>query len=78
MAVTLNAARYVGATDSLGTVEAGKLADLVLLDADPLADIYNTQRIQAVVANGHYYDRATLDRLLQQVGAADVPGAPAP
>jgi hypothetical protein len=61
---TLNPARYLGATDSLGTVTAGKLADLVLLDADPLTDIHNTQRISAVVANGQLYDRAALDSLL--------------
>jgi predicted amidohydrolase YtcJ len=61
---TLNPARVLGMTDSLGTVEAGKLADLVLLDADPLADIRNTQKIRAVVANGRLYRRADLDQLL--------------
>jgi hypothetical protein len=45
----------------------GKLADLVLLDADPLADIRNTQRIRAVVADGRLYRRADLDRLLAEV-----------
>ncbi len=59
-------ARYLGATDSLGTVAAGKLADLVLLDADPLADIHNASRIAAVVANGRLYDRSALDRLLSE------------
>jgi imidazolonepropionase-like amidohydrolase len=54
-------------TDSLGTVAAGKLADLVLLDADPLADITNTTTIRAVVANGRYFDRAALDVLLSKV-----------
>jgi imidazolonepropionase-like amidohydrolase len=62
---TLLPARYLGATDSLGTVAAGKLADLVLLDADPLADIGNTTRIRAVIANGRFYDRAALDKLLE-------------
>jgi len=57
------------ATDSLGTVAPGKLADLVLLDADPLADIANTTAIRAVVANGRYYDRTALDRLLDGVRA---------
>jgi imidazolonepropionase-like amidohydrolase len=51
-------------TDSLGTVEVGKRADLVLLDADPLADIGNTRKIRAVVLNGRLCDRAALDRLL--------------
>jgi cytosine/adenosine deaminase-related metal-dependent hydrolase len=53
--------------DSLGTIEAGKLADLVLLDANPLADIANTRRILAVVAGGRLYRRANLDRLLAGV-----------
>ena len=65
---TLNPAKYFGATDSLGIVAPGKLADLVLLDADPLADITNTTTIRAVVANGRYFDRAALDGLL--AGAA--------
>ena len=64
---TLNPARYLHGTDSLGTVAAGKLADLVLLDADPLVDITNTTLIRAVVANGRYFDRPMLDRLLAQM-----------
>ncbi len=54
-------------SDSLGTIEAGKLADLVLLDANPLANIANTRRIRAVVADGRLYRRADLDRLLAEV-----------
>jgi hypothetical protein len=64
---TLNPAKMWRATDSLGTVAAGKLADLVLLDADPLVDITNTTTIRAVVANGRYFDRAALDSLLIEV-----------
>jgi hypothetical protein len=49
--------------------EPGKLADLVLLDANPLEDIRNTQKIRAVVADGRLYRRADLDRLLAEVEA---------
>lgn len=66
---TLNPARVLGLADSLGTIEAGNLADLVLLDADPLADIANTQRIRAVAADGRLYRRAHLDRFLATVEA---------
>ena len=62
---TRNPARAMGTADSLGTVEVGKLADLVLLDADPLADIANTQRIRAVVTAGRLYRRADLDGLVE-------------
>lgn len=51
-AATRNAAAFFGTLDSLGTVERGKVADLVLLEADPLADIRNTRRIGAVVIHG--------------------------
>lgn len=51
---------------------AGKVADVVLLDADPLADIWNTTKIRAVVANGRYYDRVALDGLLIQAEQAAV------
>ena len=62
-AATLDPARYAGREADFGTVEAGKVADLVLLDADPLADIAHTQRIRAVVFGGNVYDRAALDRV---------------
>jgi imidazolonepropionase-like amidohydrolase len=64
-AATRNAARFLGAGDSLGTIEADRAADLVLLDADPLADIRNTQRIAAVIVRGRLFDRAALDSLLE-------------
>ncbi len=67
---TRNPAIYLGQRVSLGTVEAGKLADLVLLDADPLADIGNTRKIGAVVVRGQYLDRATLDAMLARVETA--------
>lgn len=63
-AATVNAARYLGREDELGSIEAGNLADLVLLDADPLVDIRNTTKIAAVFSNGKYFDRGTLEELL--------------
>jgi imidazolonepropionase-like amidohydrolase len=71
-ASTLEPARYLGATDSLGTIAPGKLADLVLLDADPLVDIRHTTRIHAVVADGRfYYRRETATRRGQVDGAVE-------
>jgi imidazolonepropionase-like amidohydrolase len=61
---TLNPAKFMNRLADLGTVERGKLADLVLLDANPLEDIANSKRIHAVVLAGRYLDRAELDRLL--------------
>jgi imidazolonepropionase-like amidohydrolase len=55
-AATYEPARYLNALDSLGTIEPGRVADLVLLDANPLADIRNTRRIAAVVTRAHVYD----------------------
>jgi imidazolonepropionase-like amidohydrolase len=66
---TLNPAGVLKMADSLGRIEAGKLADVVLLDANPLEDIRNTQKIRAVVADGRLYRRADLDRLLATVEA---------
>ena len=63
-ACTVNPAEFLKVADSLGTLEAGRLADLVLLDADPLADIRNTARIRAVVLNGRLLTRSDLDGLL--------------
>jgi imidazolonepropionase-like amidohydrolase len=47
------------------------MADMILLDANPLKDIHNTQKIRAVVLNGRYLDRTALDNLLAQPSAAD-------
>lgn len=66
---TSEPARALGRESTLGSITAGRLADLVLLEGNPLEDIANTRRIHAVVANGRLFDRAALDRLL--VGAAE-------
>ena len=50
----------VGAEDDIGTITAGKHADLILLDGDPLEDIRNTRRISLVIKGGRVVDRAAL------------------
>lgn len=69
-ASTRDAAKYLGMLDSSGTIEKGKLADLVLLDANPLADIGNTRKIRAVVVAGRLVDRPLIDEMLAKVEAA--------
>ncbi len=64
---TLNPAKFLGRENELGTIEKGKIADMVLLDANPLEDIRNTQKIAAVVANGRYFSRANLDMMLARI-----------
>jgi len=67
---TLNPAVYLGLSDMVGTVENGKKADLVLLEANPLENISNTKRINAVVVNGKLIPRVTLDKMLKDAEAA--------
>jgi imidazolonepropionase-like amidohydrolase len=67
---TLNPAKFLGMEDRLGSIEKGKLADVVLLDANPLEDIRNTQKIAGVVVNGRYLSRADLDKMLAGVEQA--------
>lgn len=67
---TSRSARFLRIADSVGTVERGKVADLVLLDADPLQDIRNTKRIAAVVVRGTLYDTQGLRKLLETVRTA--------
>jgi len=58
---TLNAAAYIGVEDEIGSIEVGKLADMLLLSADPSLDIRNTQKIHAVYKGGVWIDRSALD-----------------
>ncbi|WP_147915857.1 amidohydrolase family protein [Ruania zhangjianzhongii] len=61
---TLEPARYLGRDHWAGTVQAGRVADLLILDADPLADIRNTQRIHTVMVDGHHIGPEERARLL--------------
>jgi imidazolonepropionase-like amidohydrolase len=63
-AATIDAARFLESTDSLGSVEPGKAADLVLLNGNPLEAISNTRKILAVILDGRVLDRTDLDELL--------------
>jgi len=67
---TLNPAKFLGKEMELGTIAKGKLADLVLLDRNPLDNIANTEKIAAVIVNGRYLSRAELDKMLAGVVAA--------
>jgi imidazolonepropionase-like amidohydrolase len=74
-AATINPARYFGWEKKMGTVEVGKAADLVLLDANPLEDIRNAAKINAVFVRGRHLDRAVLDRMLKpKLESAALPG----
>lgn len=63
-AATVLSANFSGLGGSGGTVEKDKWADLLILNANPLEDITNTQDIFAVISYGSYYDRSALDELL--------------
>ena len=69
-AATLNGARALRKDEELGSIEAGKLADLVILNASPLLDIRNTSKVDAVMIGGRLLDRKTLDEMLAQAEAA--------
>lgn len=64
---TINPARYLGREDDFGSIAPGKIADLVLLNANPLESIGNTLSIEAVVFQGHLLERPRLDRMLEQL-----------
>jgi imidazolonepropionase-like amidohydrolase len=63
-------AKFLEQESSFGSIKPGKLADLVLLTANPLTDIHNTRKISAVIANGRLFDRKDLDEMLTKVEAA--------
>jgi imidazolonepropionase-like amidohydrolase len=65
----VNGPRFLGKLDRYGSLEAGKSADLLVLDANPLQDIAATRKIRTVVSRGQVYDRARLDRMLAETKA---------
>jgi imidazolonepropionase-like amidohydrolase len=67
VAATRHSAELLGKSRELGTIESGKVADLVLLDQNPLEEIANTKKINAVIANGRLFRRAELDAMLETV-----------
>ena len=67
---TINPARFLGIEDSLGTVEKGKYADLVLLGANPLEDISHVREIEGVVTNGRFLPKSSLEKMLAEVEEA--------
>jgi adenine deaminase len=73
-AATLDPARFFERESDLGTVAKGKVADLVLLDANPLADITNTTRINAVIAAGRLFETRDLQDMLCEGGGRSAQG----
>jgi hypothetical protein len=66
---TINAARALRKENEIGSVEAGKSADIVILNSDPLSDIHNTTKIDSVLLRGRVFDRASLDATLGEIEA---------
>jgi adenine deaminase len=69
-AATLAPARFFETEKAMGAVERGKLADMVLLDANPLDDIRNVRRVEGVFTHGRYFARKDLDAILEAHSAA--------
>ncbi len=62
-AATVDGARYLGLDGGLGSLEKGKLADLIVLERNPLESIRNSETVRMVMVNGRLYDAATLDEI---------------
>ena len=69
-AATLNGAEFLRRTATMGTVEEGKNADLVLLDANPISAVENLDRIWGVVLKERYYSKSALDKMKDDIEAA--------
>ena len=60
---TINGANYLGMEHAIGSIEEGKLADLIVIDGNPLKDIRATENVTHTMVNGHLYDSATMDQV---------------
>ena len=69
-ASTTHPMEYLGELDDAGTIDIGKRADLVLLEANPLEDIRDTRQIAGVMVGGRWYSRADVDKMLEEVARA--------
>ena len=67
-ASTINGAEYIGMDNEIGSLESGKLADIIVIDGNPLVDLYKTENVVYTVLNGRVYDSETMD----EVGNYDV------
>lgn len=72
-AATSSPAKFLGESATLGTIEQGKIANLILLEANPLENISNTERIEAVVVNGRFFPKTVLRMMLANVEKAANP-----